>query len=179
MNLMSNREIRRAEALRRIAKHLLEAGLPGSGLRSLAEAAGVSDRMLLYYFSNKNEVLTLALGLLAADMAAALDHAIPASPKHDFIELRHQIREAVRGSVLRPFMRLWLEIASRAARDEPPYREFAGLMADGFAAWISLRLQGAHESEAALLLATIDGIVLLDAIGRGNLADVAIGAARK
>ena len=169
MNLMSNREIRRAEALRRIAKHLLEAGLPGSGLRSLAEAAGVSDRMLLYYFSNKNEVLTLALGLLAADMAAALDTAIPASPKRDFIELRHQIREAVRGSVCGPSCACGSKSPPAPPATNRLTGNFAGLMADGFAAWISLRLHEAHESEAALLLATIDGIVLLDAIGRGNL----------
>jgi AcrR family transcriptional regulator len=176
---MSIRDDRRTAALARITRHLLETGLPGSGLRSLAQAAGVSDRMLLYYFANKNEVLTLALRLLAAEMAAALDQTIPASPKRGFPELRREIREAVRGGALRPFMRLWLEIVSRAARDEPPYRDLAGQIADGFATWIALRLHGAHEADPALLLATVEGIVMFDAIGRGNLADAAVSLARK
>jgi hypothetical protein len=72
-------------------------------------------------------------------------------------------------------MRLWLEIASRAARSEPLYSPVAGRIADGFAQWIAARLDPASASDAALLLAAVEGIVVLDAAGRANLADSAAG----
>lgn len=135
--------------------------------------------MLLYYFANKDEVLTLALGVLAGAMAAALDRSVPPTPKRGFAELRREIRDAVRGRELRPFMCLWLEIAARAARDEPPYNHIATVIADGFQSWISTRLRATPGADPALLLATVEGIVMLDAIGRGNLGDLAVGLRRK
>lgn len=176
---MSTREDRRAESLGRIARHLLEVGLSGAGLRSLAAAAGVSDRMLLYYFANKDEVLTLALGMLATDMASALDRSVPPAPKRGLVELRRDIRDAVRGPELKAFMCLWLEIASRASRNVAPYDQLARIIAEGFQSWISARLRASHDGEAALLLATVEGIVVLDAIGRGDVADSAVIAGKE
>jgi AcrR family transcriptional regulator len=172
---MSIREKRRAEALGHIARHLLDQGLPGSSLRSLAAAAGVSDRMLLYYFADKHEMLTAALGVLAMEMASVLDEAVPQAPRRSFSALLRDIRTAMQGPVLRPYMRLWLEIASRAAANEPPFRLVAGRIADGFAAWISSRLDATAPNEAALLLAAVEGLAVLDAVDRANLADAATG----
>jgi AcrR family transcriptional regulator len=173
---MSVREKKRGDALSHIARHILDEGLPGSSLRSLAAAAGVSDRMLLYYFADKNEMLTAALGLLAMEMASVLDKSVPREPRRSFGVLLRDIRHAMRGQVLRPYMRLWLEIAARAARNEQPYSLVAGIIADGFAAWISSRLAEANSGEAALLLATVEGLVVLDAVDRANLADIAANA---
>ena len=47
---------RRGELLDRMAAHLLAHGLEGANLRPLARAAGTSDRMLLYYFADKEEL---------------------------------------------------------------------------------------------------------------------------
>ena len=171
---MSIRDDRRAEALGHIAQHLLDEGLPRSSLRSLAAAVGVSDRMLLYYFADKNEMLTAALGMLALQMASVLDGSVPAAPRRPFAILLADIREAVKSPALRPYMRLWLEIASRAARNEPPYHTIAGIMADGFANWISSRLDPTAPNEAALLLAAVEGLVVLDAVDRAQLADQAV-----
>jgi AcrR family transcriptional regulator len=172
---MGVRDERRTEVLDRVARHLLAAGLPGSSLRSLAAAAEVSDRMLLYYFADKAEVLTLALSQLARDMALVLDRSVPAAPKRAFAPLLREIRVALASPVLRPFMHLWLEIASRAARHEPPYADLAGAIAEGFRSWIAMRLDAASEAECALMLAAVEGLVLLDAIGRRDLADAAMG----
>ena len=54
---MTVRETQRAEATEAIADHLLKEGLARTGVRQLAAAAGISDRMLLYYFKNKDEVM--------------------------------------------------------------------------------------------------------------------------
>lgn len=178
------REARRDEVLERLADHLLAEGLAGASLRPLAAAAGTSDRMLLYYFTDKDELLAQALGRVAERLAHLLDAdlaAPPGAPALPYPELLAQVWTAVRGAALRPYMRLWLDLAARAARGDEPYRAIAGGIADGFLAWAQARLAVEREAEreplAALLLATVDGAMLLDAAGRASLADAAVGRA--
>ncbi len=52
---------RRAALLDMIADHLLAAGLGKSSLRLLAAACRTSDRMLLYYFADKDSLMVAAL----------------------------------------------------------------------------------------------------------------------
>ncbi|MCB0035085.1 MAG: helix-turn-helix transcriptional regulator, partial [Anaerolineales bacterium] len=54
---MSKAEIKKQLAVERIANHLLAEGLNKTGLRLLAEVAGTSDRMLIYYFGSKDALL--------------------------------------------------------------------------------------------------------------------------
>ena len=46
---MTTREEQRQLVIERLSRHLLDVGLAQASLRQLAAAAGVSDRMLLYY----------------------------------------------------------------------------------------------------------------------------------
>ena len=82
---------------------------------------------------------------------------------------------------LRPFMPLWLDLAAGAARGLQPHRDIAGEIADGFLAWVAARLSPEGEGEerpslAPLFLASIEGMYLLEAIGRGALADSSVRA---
>ncbi len=176
---MSVRDNRREAALERMADHLLLQGLSGASLRPLAAAAGTSDRMLLYYFKDKDELLTATLGRVTARLAGLLDDAAPG--QKPFATLLVELWAAFRSPALQPYMRLWIELAARAARDEMPHRAIAGEIADGFHAWAADRLQVEREADrlplAALLLATVDGLALLDAVGRGGMADSAASAA--
>ena len=52
---MNIRDTQRAAVTERLSSHILAHGLARSSLRELAAAAGVSDRMLLYYFDDKSE----------------------------------------------------------------------------------------------------------------------------
>ena len=56
---MNIRNDRREAAIERMADHVLSEGLAAGTLRPLAAAAGTSDRMLLYYFADKDELLPL------------------------------------------------------------------------------------------------------------------------
>lgn len=161
-----------------MADYLLREGLGGASLRSLAAAAETSDRMLLYYFADKDELLTATLAEVAARLTRLLD-AAGTSPR-PFPVLLAEVWAAVRSPGLQPYMRLWIELAGRAGRGDEPYFGVAGQIADGFHAWAARRLQVARETDrvplAALLLATVDGLSLLDAAGRGALADSAATA---
>ena len=76
---MSIREDRREAAIERMADHLLAEGLGAATLRPLAAAAGTSDRMLLYYFTDKDERHRHLLARIAARMIVQLDSAIRGS----------------------------------------------------------------------------------------------------
>ena len=163
-----------------MADHLLREGLTGASLRPLAAAAGTSDRMLLYYFADKDELLTATLGHVADRLARLLDAASAGAGRRPFGMLLNEVWAAVRSPTLRPFLQLWLELAANAGRGLEPHRTAASQIADGFLAWAADRLEVEREEdragEAALLLATVDGLVLLEAVGRGEAADRAASA---
>lgn len=169
-----NRDDRRSALLDRMADHLLAHGLEGASLRPLARAAGTSDRMLLYYFADKDELLGAVLDHIAARMAALLGSSAPTTKPYR--ELLTEIAAAVRTPALRPYMHLWLELAAAAARGREPHRAIAGRIADGFLAWVEARLEPGSGGRAASLLALVDGVALLDAVDRSEAADRALRA---
>lgn len=177
---MTIRDDRRAAALERMADHLLREGLSGASLRSLAAAAGTSNRMLLYYFLDKNELLGAVLDLLAARLLQRLEAATKTAAR-PYGALIKEIWATVRTDALRPYLQLWLELAAAAGRGEQPHRAAAERIADGFLAWVRARLltdrEADRSAQAALLLATIDGLALLAAAGHAKAADRALQAA--
>src|ERR1700677_3508530 len=108
---MNVRSHRRQAAIDRMADHILLEGLAAATLRPLAAAAGTSDRMLLYYFADKEELLTATLNRIAARMMAQLDGAIPVEPLKPFSVLLAQVWAAMASESLQPFMPLWLDLA--------------------------------------------------------------------
>jgi AcrR family transcriptional regulator len=173
---MSIRDERRRALLDPLADHLLAQGLNAAGLRALAAAAGTSDRMLLYYFADKDDLLAAVLGHVAQRLAAMLDAAVPAAPRRPFAALLEEVWTAIRTPSLQPCMRLWIEVAARAGRGEAPYDAMAGDIADHFAAWAAARLDAPpsrRREQGALLSAAVDGLAVLAAAGRGELADAA------
>ena len=177
---MTTRDDKRAAAIEAMADHVLAKGMAGASLRPLAAAAGTSNRMLLYYFADKDELLTAVLGRIAERLLARLDRALPPGRRLGFAPLLAAIWPAVGSSDLQPFMRVWLELVGGAAHGRMPDAVIAPAILAGFAAWVELHLDAPateRAATAALLLATIDGMLLLDAAGRRDLADAAVGAA--
>ena len=177
-----NRDDRREAAIDRMADHVLAEGLGAATLRPLAAAAGTSDRMLLYYFAHKDEILTATLDRIAARMIVELNQAIPAKPQQAFNALLRQAWTALASERLKLFMPVWLDLAAGAARGLQPHRDIAGRIADGFLAWVTARLLpeegGTPSALAPLFLAMIEGSHLLSAFGRGSIADTAIDQVR-
>lgn len=172
---MSTRLANRAQALDRICDHLLASGLASTSLRQLASAAGVSDRMLLYYFKDKDEILSSALERLVMEMTSKLEVAVPASAQQGPEALFRQAAKVTRSPELRPYMLLWIEVSAAAARGQEPYSSLARFTLDGFHGWVLARLAPQSRKDAAaaaLLLAAIDGLALLDA-GSDTLGDLA------
>jgi len=176
---MANRQAQREKVIEALADHLLRHGLGETSLRQLAAAAGTSDRMLLYYFTDKAEIMSVVLDRVAERFAQSLDMAMP-SDRLPAEQLLMKASALVRTPEMRPTMRLWLDMVAAAARQEPPFPEIATDLLRQLMDWVETRLAGpagpARRQRAALLLAIIDGIVLFDMKGGSNEADAAEAA---
>ncbi len=69
---MAKKAAKRAEIIAKLAVHFLSSGLDDTGLRRLAEVAGTSDRMLLYYFENKDELVLCVLDHIGAGLSVEM-----------------------------------------------------------------------------------------------------------
>lgn len=169
---------KRSELVELLASHLLAQGTAGASLRPMAEAAGTSDRMLLYYFRDKADLLSAVLARIGERLMMELEarktsHALP------FDRLRHELATIVMADDLSPYMNLFIEIAGLSARGDPFYRQVAEQMGRGFLAWGAAQLDCADDQRAvqvAQLLVTTEGLIFLKAIGLGDVASRAVNA---
>lgn len=170
---MSRHDDRRDELLDKIADHLLDAGIAGSNLRPLARAIGVSDRMLLYYFKDKDDILQAGLGRVAERLTAMLE-AVASPARLRSAELRQLLAPLLLEDALWPYMQLWLEIASLSARRTVPFDAIGKALGEHFLAWARAQLEIEEgvcpEREAVRLFASLEGLVLLKSLGLGEAA---------
>ena len=173
---MTSSETRRTDLLDKLTDHMLAHGLAGSSLRPLAAAAGLSDRMLLYHFKDKAEIMAATLECVAARMVLLLGAHTAATPL-PLDALRARLIPIVLDDAFWPFMRLWLEMAARAAQGDASYREIGAQIGRGFLAWGAAQLDSPDPTrDAARLLVTIEGMVLLRSVGLEDVASAALDA---
>jgi AcrR family transcriptional regulator len=169
-------EERRVAILDSLADHVLEHGLSASSLRALAAAAGTSDRMLLYYFRDKPELIAATLARIAERLVAILDGQRTTAPR-PMEELRAELVQSLFSDQFWPYMRLWIEIAALSAKGDPFYRQVGGEIGRGFLAWGASQLAApdpeSRARDAARLLVTIEGMLLLKSIGLDDVVDEA------
>ena len=169
-------DARRAIIVDALADHVLAHGLAASSLRPLARAAGLSDRMLLYYFKDKAEVVAATMEAIAARQMAVMDAA--AGPPLLLAQLRARLAASLLAEEAWPYMRLWLEAAALAAQGDPLFAGIGERIGRAFLAWGAAQLVVDDESQrardAARLLTMFEGMVLLKSIGMADVARLAI-----
>jgi AcrR family transcriptional regulator len=168
-----SREARRVEIVEKLARHVLRAGLRETGLRRLAAVAGSSDRMLLYYFADKDEILTAVLTRIAAELTGALDALLGGSPLPPARALEAVWEALKRGDT--DHLELWLELSSRASRGDRFFGAIVARIREDWVARLSRILDVPDEERAPLailLMAAVDGQAVLfpTDLARGDAA---------
>lgn len=135
------------------ADHVLEHGITQLTLRSLGAAIGSNNRMLLYYFGSKEQLVTRAL--LAAvprfpALAGALRALDDAGPLADRLDA---CWGAIADPANLPFQRLFFEVFGAAAHQPGRFDEFLARVGRDWSATVAaaLRAEGAPAADAALL----------------------------
>ncbi len=171
---MNKTDDRRATILDRLADHILAHGLIAASLRPLAKAAGTSDRMLLYYFADKAELINTALETITARTVGLL--AVRTAPEPmPYSILVAQLASVIDDEELWPYLRVFLEVASRAANGDPLYRDIGGRIGQGFYVWGMNQLDSQQpEIDAARLLVMTEGMIFLKGVGLSEIARKAL-----
>src|SRR4051812_36890448 len=114
---------KRSALVARIADVLMANGMAQIPLRDLAAELGTSDRMLLYYFDDKVDLVTASLQAVSARLEAVL---VGASDLRGAPEAVLVAATALFGSPpIAPFMNVWADISARGGRGEEPFRSIA------------------------------------------------------
>lgn len=162
---------RRQILLDQLTDHVLAHGLGDTGLRTLAAAIGTSDRMLIYYFTDKASLMAALMRHVAARLTGALGSIADDSPR-PAAQLARELPALATSAQFWPYMRFWLAVAAQAAGGDAVCRTVGEAIGRGFLGWIASRLSGdpaKHPQQAALLLQLIEGAILLHAIGLGDV----------
>ncbi|MDX6301398.1 MAG: hypothetical protein QOF53_2612 [Nocardioidaceae bacterium] len=149
--------------------YVLTYGLVGLSLRPLAAALGTSDRMLLYHFGTKDDLVARVLRL-ANDRSVAEVRRLPAAP---------DVRQAVLGLwdlVTSPRVascqRTYVEAAALGLFGQEPY---AGVVREANSVWVAAVADHLVASGVPRGRAT-RAVALLDAALMGFLLDLPLDA---
>ncbi|MEC7952275.1 MAG: TetR/AcrR family transcriptional regulator [Pseudomonadota bacterium] len=162
-----------------LAGYVLENGLADVSLRPLAKAAGTSDRMLLYHFGSKEELVAALLEYLASMYAATLDAAFPDGAATSRRSLAEAVLRTTAQPNFAPFMRVWWDIVAGCADGNAHYLASAGAMGDRLLEWIETHLPTEDPNPVAgarAVLAVIEGAMMLRTIGRGDIGEAGLAA---
>lgn len=156
---------KRSELTIRIADALLAAGVAQIPLRDLASRLGTSDRMLLYYFRDKEELVETSLLEVSSRLATLLGAKL-SSRRTSAAQLLGKAAPLLASPAVAPFMTVWADISARASRGEEPFRTLARDSVRRWMGWLEARL-GVEDGErrrdmAAAILTILEGARLLE-----------------
>jgi AcrR family transcriptional regulator len=167
----------RAAHLAGAVEHVLREGVATLSLRPLAAALGTSDRMLLYYFGTRDDLLAEVLDAVGEQLRTGLTAALPGGPVPPG-RLLAALWASLERSGAQAHVRLYLEVSGLAARGRQPFTGLARRVAEDWLSWVGPHLDVPGDERAAAaagLLAALDGVLLVDAVAGRERATAAAG----
>ncbi|WP_132092914.1 TetR family transcriptional regulator [Caulobacter sp. BK020] len=172
---MTTKAAKRAELIERVAERLLAVGAAQIPLRDLAAELGTSDRMLLYYFRDKSDLVEASLEVIASRLSGMLDAVVP-SVRAQPAELLLTLLALLRSDAFTPAMTVWADIIARGNRGEEPFQRIAGYTVLRWLDWLEHRLDLGSVTErrdaAAAILTIVEGARQLEASAPGSTRQV-------
>ena len=170
-------DMRKAALLDDLADFVLDRGLEAASLRPMAQAAGTSDRMLIYHFGDKDSLIAAVIDHVATRLTGLLQaRTAPAPLPAD--RLQPLLLDMSLEDDIWPYLRLWLQIAARAGQGDPFFRAVGGQIGLGFIGWIAAQIDAetdaARQAQAARLFVLVEGLILVRSLGLDGLCRPAL-----
>ena len=156
---------RRERWAQAVTDYTLEHGLIGLSLRPLAADLGTSDRMLLYYFDSKDD-LVAAILRTSNDRATAFIQGL--SPSTDLRQAVFDLWAAMRSATIHRCARLYVEAAALGLLGQQPY---ACVVREANRLWTAALVEHLVRSGVRRALAE-RAVIVIDATFMGLLLDL-------
>ncbi len=129
----------------------------------VAKRLGISDRVVVYYFASKTELVSEVLASVGIELQQALEPAF-GSPARDHLELLRTAWPILARADADAVFALFFEANGLAAAGREPYRTLVPLLVNAWITWAAEFLQGTdteRRTEAETAIAILDGLLLL------------------
>ena len=129
----------------------------------LAKRLGISDRIVVYYFPTKNDLLTDVMLAMGARLQQALGQAFTAPAVHH-LELARTAWPVLASTEFDQIFAMFFEANGLAAVGREPYRTLITQLMETWIQWLGTFFVGTPEgrrAEAEAVIALIDGLLLL------------------
>ena len=139
----------------------------------LAKRLGIDDRIVVYYFPTKHDLLTAVLLALGGRLQDTLAGALTA-PAADHLELARAAWPVLARSDADPTFGLFFEAIGLAAVGRAPYTALGAPLFEAWASWLEGFLSGPaaeRRDDALAAMALLDGLLLLRQISGPAAAD--------
>jgi len=152
---------------------VFDEGLSQLTFGRLAKRLGISDRIVVYYFPTKDDLITEVMGAVGIRLQATLAGAFT-EPAADHVELARTAWPVLARRDADPIFALFFEANGLAAAGREPYRRVVTGLVDAWIEWLATFFDGEPakrraESEAAIAL--IDGLLLVRQLAGPESAD--------
>lgn len=144
----------------------------------LARRLGISDRVIVYYFPSKDDLVGEVLVRLGEQLRAVLAPAISA-PVADHVDLVRVVWPVLAQPEVDPVFALFFEAGGLAAAGIDPYAVLAPQLVAEWIDWASGFMRGTpaqRRNEGSAAIATLDGLLLVRQLAGADVADRAARA---
>lgn len=158
----------------------LDEGLSELTFGRLASRLGISDRMVVYYFPTKNELVADVLRALGERLRVVLATAFD-GPAADHLELARAAWPTLAQKEVDPLFAVFFEANGLAAAGRQPYGAVVRELVTAWTEWLAVFLSGPlprRRAEAQAAIALVDGLLLLRHIAGPEAATRAAQALR-
>ena len=153
----------KAEILEGALQTAFDDGLSQITFGRVAKRLGVSDRIVVYYFPSKDDLVGDVLEAVGAKLQETLAPAF-AAPAADHLELVRVAWPFLARTDADPIFALFFEAGGLAAAGREPYRSLVPKLVEAWITWASAFIGGSRarrRSEAEAAIAVLDGLLLL------------------
>lgn len=168
-----------AEVLAAAVGVAVQDGVTGLTFRAVARRMGIADRTVVYYFPTKHDLVAAVLEYITSGLRSLLATALAGQEAP--VSLLDACWAALCVPAAEPGLRLYVEVLGLAANGQEPYRTAVTDLTTTWSAWLVEQLEaapGLRQDQAAAVLATLDGLLVLRVAGGADLADSALRGLR-